>query len=63
MKPTQRLPEPSQLAAAELSAPERRLFFDRMDDRYAELRLDSEVWSEIESERVVEDGAIGDFSD
>jgi len=52
----------TQLLDEAAEALERRLFFDRMDARYAELRNDSDAWAEIESERAVEDGAVDDWS-
>ncbi len=39
---------------------ERRLFFDRLTQRYEELRSDPEAWDEIEGERATEDSAISD---
>ena len=41
---------------------ERKVFFDRFNQRYQELREDSAAWSEIEQERGVEEGALGDIS-
>ncbi len=52
----------TQLLDEAAEALERRLFFDRMDARYAELRNDSDAWAEIDSERAVEDGAVDDRS-
>lgn len=52
----------TQLLDEAAEALERRLFFDRMDARYAELRNDSDTWVEIVSERAVEDGAVDDWS-
>jgi hypothetical protein len=52
----------TQLLDEAAEALERRLFFDRMDTRYAELRSDAAAWTEIGSERVSEDGALGDGS-
>lgn len=45
-----------------VEALERKVFFDRFNRRYRELRDDSAAWSEIEQERRVEDGALGDIS-
>ena len=45
-----------------VEALERKLFFDTLNRRYEELRADPAVWTEIEQERRVEDGAIGDAS-
>ena len=42
---------------------ERRLFFDRLDTRYGELRLDREAWAEIEAERRIEAGSLRDHSE
>lgn len=41
---------------------ERRLFFELMNARYDELRNDPRAWDEIEAERAVEAGALGDRS-
>jgi hypothetical protein len=41
---------------------ERKVFFDRLNRRYQELSDDSAAWSEIEQERGVEEGALGDVS-
>jgi hypothetical protein len=41
---------------------ERRLFFDRLDARYGELRRDPEAWAEIERERRTEAGSLADGS-
>ena len=43
-----------------LDALERRKFFDRFNERYAELADDSDAWSEVLAERAVEAGALGD---
>ena len=52
----------TQLLDEAAEALERRLFFDQMDTRYAELRSGSDAWADIESERAVEDGVVGDRS-
>lgn len=52
----------TQLLDEAADALERRLFFDEMDARYAELRSDPDLWAEIESERSLEGGSIGDVS-
>jgi predicted transcriptional regulator len=39
---------------------ERRLFFERLDDRYAQLRDDPSAWAEIEAERAQEARAAAD---
>jgi predicted transcriptional regulator len=41
---------------------ERRIFFDQLSTRYAELRDDPEAWREIENERVTENSALHDTS-
>jgi predicted transcriptional regulator len=41
---------------------ERRIFFDHLTGRYAELRGDDEAWREIEAERSMESGALSDRS-
>lgn len=41
---------------------ERRLFFDSLSTRYRQLHADAGVWSEIERERAVEEGAARDRS-
>lgn len=46
-----------------VEALERKVFFDRFNRRYRELRDDSAAWSEIEQERGVEEGALGDVSE
>ncbi|MCI0424538.1 MAG: hypothetical protein L0Z47_01655 [Actinobacteria bacterium] len=46
-----------------VEALERKVFFDRFNRRYQELREDSAAWSEIEQERRVEEGALGDTSE
>lgn len=52
----------TQLLDEAADALERRLFFDRLDARFNELRSDSDAWAQIESERAQENGAIGDGS-
>ncbi len=52
----------TQLLDEAADALERRIFFDQLDVRYAELRQDADVWREIEQERSIEDGTIGDGS-
>ncbi len=46
-----------------VEALERKVFFDRLNRRYQELRDDSAAWSEVEQERGVEEGALGDLSE
>ena len=45
-----------------LDALERRVFFDALNARYAELRADEAAWAAIEAERVTEEGALRDQS-
>ena len=45
-----------------VDALERRVFFDRLNRRYAALRQDAEARAEIDAERRVEEGALGDAS-
>ncbi|MFV2000835.1 MAG: hypothetical protein ACC654_10780 [Acidimicrobiia bacterium] len=52
----------TQLLDEAADALERRFFFDQLDARYAELRSDPDAWAEIEAERSLEDGALGDGS-
>lgn len=46
-----------------VDALERKVFFDRLNRRYQELRDDPAAWSEIEEERGAEDRALGDTSE
>lgn len=41
---------------------ERRVFFDRLAARYAELRRDRAAWQEIEAERGAESASLSDHS-
>ena len=41
---------------------ERRVFFDRLAARYAELRHDADAWEEIEAERAEESSSLSDHS-
>lgn len=50
----------SQLVEEAADALERRVFFDQLSDRYESLRSDAKAWSEIEAERAIEEGALGD---
>ena len=52
----------TQLLDEAADALERRLFFDRLSQRYRELRGDASAWQEIEDERVAEDTATADRS-
>jgi predicted transcriptional regulator len=45
-----------------LDALERRVFFEALNTRYAELREDGAAWAEIEAERATEEGALRDQS-
>jgi predicted transcriptional regulator len=50
----------TQLLDEAADALERRVFFDRFSARYQQLRADSVAWGEIEAERAIEGGAVGD---
>jgi predicted transcriptional regulator len=50
----------SQLLDEAADALERRLFFDRLTERYGALRADPEAWAEIEAERSAEGPALRD---
>jgi predicted transcriptional regulator len=52
----------TQLLDEAADALERRVFFDQFAVRYDELRADPAAWGEIEAERAVESGAVGDRS-
>lgn len=45
-----------------VEALERKLFFDELNARYAELRHDPEAWAEIRAEREAEEGSLEDAS-
>ena len=45
-----------------VDALERRVFFEQLNRRFAELHQDAEASAEIEAERRVEEGARGDAS-
>ena len=45
-----------------VDALERRLFFDQLSSRFAELREDSDAWAEIEAERRNESKVLRDRS-
>lgn len=45
-----------------LDALERRVFFEALNKRYADLRDDQEAWTEVEAERAADEGAIRDQS-
>ena len=53
----------TQLVDEAVDALERRVFFDEMSARYAELREDADAWVEIESERAAESRALADRSE
>lgn len=53
----------SQLLDDAADALERRVFFDQLASRYEALRADAKAWSEIEAERAVESGALGDTAE
>jgi len=52
----------SQLVDEAADALERRVFFDRLSARYAQLRADGAAWREVEAERAAESGALSDSS-
>ena len=43
-----------------LDALERRRFFERFNQRYAELAEDTDAWDEVLQERTIESGVLGD---
>lgn len=45
-----------------VDALERKLFFEGLNARYAELRDDPEAWAEIRAERRAEEGPVRDTS-
>jgi len=52
----------SQLVDDAADALERRVFFEQLCTRYEALRADPAAWGEIESERLLEGGALRDRS-
>ena len=50
----------TQLLDEAADALERRVFFDQFSTRYRQLRTDRVAWGEIEAERAIEGGAVGD---
>ncbi len=52
----------TQLLDDAAEALERALFFDQLSARYGALRTDVATWSEIETERAAESGALRDRS-
>ena len=45
-----------------VDALERRVFLERFNSRYAELRADPSAWAELTAERAAEEGAVQDAS-
>ena len=45
-----------------VGALERRVFFDRLNARFRELRADVDAWAEVEAERSVEERSLADAS-
>ena len=52
----------TQLLDDAADALERRLFYEQLSRRYAELRNDPVAWADIEAERFTESGALRDWS-
>ena len=52
----------TRIVDAAVDALERRVFFDRLNDRYHQLQDDAVASAEIESDRALEEGSIGDAS-
>ncbi len=52
----------SQLVDEAAEALERRLFFEKLSSSFETLRGDPEAWAEVEAERAIESGALGDRS-
>jgi predicted transcriptional regulator len=50
----------TQLVDDAADALERRVFFEQMSARYAELRGDAVAWSDVEAERTLESGTLSD---
>ena len=50
----------TQLLDEAADALERRVFFDQFSARYQQLRSDRVAWGEIDAERAIEGGAVGD---
>jgi predicted transcriptional regulator len=50
----------TQLLDEAADALERRVFFDQFSARYQQLRSDRVAWGEIEAERAIEGGSVGD---
>lgn len=45
-----------------IDALERRVFFDRLNARFGDMRTDEQAWREVTAERAVEEGSIRDRS-
>jgi hypothetical protein len=52
----------TQLVDDAADALERQVFFNQLSARYEELQADAVAWSEIETERTAESGALRDRS-
>ena len=52
----------TQLLDEAADALERKLFFEQLNERYDELRGEPDAWAEVEAERQVESGTVGDRS-
>ena len=52
----------TQLVDEAADALERRVFFDQLSARYEALRADPQAWGQIQAERALETGAVGDRS-
>jgi len=52
----------TQLLDEAADALERRVFFERLSAGYELLRSDAAAWAELEAERSVESGSLGDRS-
>ena len=52
----------TELLEEAVDALERRLFFDELRSRYAELRSDPDAWAQIEAERAAESSSLPDSS-
>jgi predicted transcriptional regulator len=45
-----------------VEALERKVFFDRLNERFRELRSDPAAWAAMQAERAVEEATLGDGS-
>lgn len=52
----------TQLLDEAADALERKLFFEQLNERYDQLRDEPTAWAEVQAERHVESGAVGDRS-